>query len=92
MSKTRTPKKPARQDWHKADIKAALEKAGWTLRALSIAHGSRHGTTLRQALVQPYPKAERIIAAAIGVDPANIWPSRYTSQSNTARKNQQEAA
>lgn len=80
MNKTRTPKKPALQDWHRADIKAALEKAGWTLRALAIAHGSKHGTTLRQALDHPYPKAERIIAEAIGVEPAVIWPSRYANR------------
>ena len=31
-----TPQKAKKQDWHRADIKAALEKAGWTLRKLQF--------------------------------------------------------
>ena len=27
------------QDWHPADVKCALEKAGWSLRRLSRHHG-----------------------------------------------------
>lgn len=74
----RLPKKPAtgRQDWHSADIKAELEKRGTTLARLSCAAGYHRGT-LSQALRRPYPDAERIIAAALGKRPAEIWPSRY---------------
>ena len=64
------------QDWHKADIKAALEKAGWTLRRLSVHHGYCEGS-LKKALRVPYPKAEGIIADALGLKPKVIWPSRY---------------
>lgn len=63
-------------DWHPADIGAALKKAGTNMRALSKAHGYE-GDGLRNALYRPYPKAERIIAGAIGVLPEDIWPSRY---------------
>ncbi|EYU14429.1 helix-turn-helix domain-containing protein [Photorhabdus aegyptia] len=63
-------------DWHRADIRAALEKRGTNLRALSVAAGLAKDT-LRNALVRPWPKGERLIAQAIGVDPAVIWPSRY---------------
>lgn len=77
MSTTETPKKPASQDWHRADIVAALRKAGWSLRRLSVHHGYAAPTTLKNALDRHWPKGERIIAAAIGVDPADIWPSRY---------------
>ena len=63
-------------DWHPADIVAALRKKGWSLRRLSLSHGYSSGM-VRQAILRPYPKAERIIAEAIGVPPWVIWPSRY---------------
>jgi len=65
------------QDWHAADIKAALEKAGWSLRKLAFHHGFKNGSTLNLALRKPYPNAERIIARALGLAPEEIWPSRY---------------
>lgn len=80
MAKSNHPKKPAPQDWHRADIKAALEKAGWSLRKLSKAHGYAAPTTLTIPLARPWPKGERIIADAIGIDPAKIWPSRYPNK------------
>lgn len=36
--------------------------------------------TLRSALAAPYLKGERIIAAAIGVKPEEIWPERYAAR------------
>lgn len=70
-------KKPALKDWHKEDIKAAIRKRGTTLKGLALAHGYRSVDACAQALQHPYPKMERIIAAAIGVPPETIWPSRY---------------
>lgn len=64
------------QDWHRADIKAALEKKGITLRMLSINSGLGRDT-IKNALDRKWPKGERIIANAIGVPPSVIWPSRY---------------
>jgi Ner family transcriptional regulator len=64
------------QDWHKADIKAALEKRGWSLRSLAKRHGLSH-TTLAQALRSSYPACEKRIAEALDLHPMNIWPSRY---------------
>ncbi|WP_038267972.1 helix-turn-helix domain-containing protein, partial [Xenorhabdus cabanillasii] len=46
---------------------------------LSVAAGLA-ADTLRNALVRPWPKGEKIIAQAIGVEPAVIWPSRYSKQ------------
>lgn len=80
MNKQHDPKKPAHLDWHRADIVAALRKAGWSLRRLSKHHGYASGTTLTTALDRPWPKGERLIAAALGVPPQEIWPSRYTQQ------------
>lgn len=76
MEKLNIAKKPALQDWHVADIKAALEKAGWTLRKLSSHHGLSPNS-IRMALYHPWPRAERIIASAIGETPERIWPTRY---------------
>lgn len=63
-------------DWHPADVVAALRKRGWSLRQLSREHGYVP-TALANALRMPWPKAEGIIANAIGVEPKTIWPSRY---------------
>ncbi len=76
MPKINTLKKPAPQDWHRADIKAALETAGWTLRRLSAAHGYQP-KSLALVMRHPWPAAERIVADAIGEKPQAIWPSRY---------------
>lgn len=64
------------RDRHRADIVAGLRKAGWTLRALSRAHG-KHPTALGQALARPIPAYERLIAEALGEPPESIWPTRY---------------
>lgn len=77
-------KKPAPQDWHKEDIKAAVRKRGTTLKGLALSHGYRSVDACSQALQRPYPKMERIIAAAIGVPPETIWPSRYQGKYSRA--------
>lgn len=64
------------EDWHIADIGAALKKAGTNMSALSEHHGYSRNN-LRNALYRKYPKAEKIIADAIGKEPSQIWPSRY---------------
>lgn len=83
-------KKPAQQDWHKEDIKAALRKRGYTLRGLSFANGYLCADTVNQALFKSFPKAERIIADALGMQPEEIWPSRYLHRQkyNAASKKQ----
>lgn len=64
------------EDWHQAEISAELKKIGISVAALSKKNGlSRH--TLRNVFYRHYPKGERIIAQAIGVEPKDIWPSRY---------------
>lgn len=64
-------------DWHPADIIAALKKRGTNLSKLSMENGLGRGS-LRNALYRHYPKAERIIAKEIGVEPSEIWGSRYS--------------
>lgn len=93
MSQLNNSKKPAMkpslakeksQDWHRANIKAALEKAGWSLRKLAVANEYAPGV-LSHPLNKQYPNGEAIIAKAIGVAPQVIWPSRY-NEDGTPKK------
>lgn len=61
---------------HRIDIVAELHKRRVTLRELSKNAGLKPDT-LKNALYRSYPKGERIIADALNMDPARIWPSRY---------------
>lgn len=70
-------KKASPEDWHPADVLAALHKAGWTLRGLAASHGLTNSSTLSAAMVRSYPLNERRIADALGLHPKDIWPSRY---------------
>lgn len=67
---------PYQQDWHKADIIAALHKKGTSLAAESRAAGLSP-STLANALVRPWAKGEQLISKAIGIPAQTIWPSRY---------------
>lgn len=84
MNKTTNPKKTVSQDWHAADIVAAIHKAGWSLRRLSM-HMGYSANYLALALHHPYPKPEGLIAAALGLHPMVIWPSRYTADGRPNR-------
>lgn len=65
------------KNWHRIDIVAALHKKGLTIKGLSVQAGlSPH--TLKNALIRPYPKGERIIAKALDIEPCEIWPERYS--------------
>lgn len=69
--------KASQDDWHPADIKAALEKKGWTLSALARHCGLTSGSILSHAFDRSYPASEQRIATAIGIPVQEIWPSRY---------------
>lgn len=76
---TTLPKKASQKtsDWHPADIKAALHKAGITLSMIALEHGLNSSTSLSAAMVRSSPAGEERIAAALGRHPMEIWPSRY---------------
>jgi Ner family transcriptional regulator len=78
-------------DWHPADLIAALKKRQLSLKQLSRDHGYAPDV-LKVALRRPYPKAERIIAAALGVAPEVIWPSRYNAAGGSNRSHPRRAA
>lgn len=67
---------PLPQDWHKAEIRCALEKRGYSYAKLSRLNGYCD-TAVQMVVHIPWPKVERIVADAIGVTPQEIWPSRY---------------
>lgn len=71
------------QDWHRADIVAALRKRGISLAQLSRDQGLA-SRTLNNAFERHYPKAEGIIAKALDMTPEQIWPSRYIDKSPKA--------
>ncbi|HHE3465036.1 TPA: helix-turn-helix domain-containing protein [Pasteurella multocida] len=58
-----------------------LHERNITLHSLSIKSGLAP-STLKNALRVSYPKGERIIAAAIGVAPQEIWATRYAEREN----------
>ncbi len=64
------------KDWHKADIVAALHKKNTSLAQVSREAGLK-SPTLGNALNKPWPRGEKLIAAALGIEPHIIWPSRY---------------
>jgi Ner family transcriptional regulator len=73
---------------------AALRKTPerWTLRRLSIASGysaNAVGIALRH---RPWPAVERIIADALGMQPWDIWPSRYNPNHKPLHGRESEAA
>lgn len=65
-----------KKDWHNADIIASLRKKGTSLAGVSRAAGLS-SSTLANALFRPWPRGEWLIAKALSVHPAEIWPSRY---------------
>lgn len=87
MSNPTAQKKPVVQDWHPADVIAALRKLNWSLRQLAFHHGL-NGKTLNVALTKPYPRAESIIADVLGLPPKAIWPSRYNADGTSNRSAQ----
>jgi len=69
-------------DWHPADVKAALEKRGVSLRKLAHEHGYSH---FQRVLSTHWWAAEQIVAAALGLPADEIWPSRYAMERTKAK-------
>lgn len=70
-----------KKDWSRKRIVYELHERNITLQSLSVKSGLAP-STLKNALRFSYPKGERIIAEAIGVDPSEIWASRYAEREN----------
>ncbi|MDT3671811.1 MAG: helix-turn-helix domain-containing protein [Aromatoleum sp.] len=76
-------RKPPAKDWDRYQVTAALKRAGISFAGLARAHNLHH-TSVRTALYQSSPRCEALIAAALGVRPESIWPSRYTADAVAA--------
>jgi len=74
-----------KKDWHPAIIIAQLRISGTSLRQLAK-DNDLFPTALSVAIQRPWLKAENIIAKAIGVAPAQIWPSRYAKRAGKQQK------
>lgn len=77
------PRPAPLQDWHRADIIAAIRKTGISLSALSRQH-QLSSSTLANALDRKWPRGEQIIATHLNLSPQVIWPSRYPPQPHRA--------
>lgn len=73
----------APQDWDRHAILAELRRRGLTYADLGRAHGV-NVRAVRDALYGSAPKYEHLIADALGLDPAQIWPSRYSAEAVAA--------
>ncbi|MBF0646414.1 helix-turn-helix domain-containing protein [Desulfuromonas acetoxidans] len=71
-------------DWHPADIKAALEKKGFSLSRIAREHGYAP-TSPSNVFRRRWAAMEKIIANIVGVSPHIIWPSRYSDDSSPYR-------
>ena len=78
-----TQKGSAAADWHPADVKAALEKRGISLRQLAQRHGYSH---FQRVLTTHWWAAEQIVARALDLEPSVIWPSRYQTSRDRAQR------
>lgn len=72
-------------DMHPEDIKAAVRKAGWTLKGLALSRGLSLNAC-QQACSHPRYLGEVAIAEVLGIPARQIWPSRFDAQGN--RKHQ----
>jgi Ner family transcriptional regulator len=85
MINSDTRKKPvAPGDWHPADIKAALEKRGYSMRRFARKCGYSPNSAA-QVIFKAWPAFELLVAAELGLTPQVIWPSRYNEDGTPKR-------
>ena len=75
----------AGKDWHPADIKAALEKAGWSFARIARERGYARRSPANVLRI-PWAPMEAIVGDIIGVAPQQIWPTRYDAQGLPLRR------
>jgi len=72
---------PQPTDWHPADVKAALEKRGYSLARISRELGLKP-TTANAVFQKRYPRVQERIGRILDMHPSWIWPSRYDESGN----------
>ena len=83
-------KKRPPADWHPAKVVYLLRLQGWSLRRLSRAQGW-NPTSLGQCFQRPWKNGEDVIAHTLGVEPWDIWPSRYLDGVRISRHRRRSA-
>jgi Ner family transcriptional regulator len=63
-------------DWHPADIKAALAKKSYSFARIARENGYVENSP-NMVLHKAWPQIEEIISGILGIKAAAIWPSRY---------------
>ncbi len=71
-------------DTHPEDIKAMIRKRGCSLEALSLRLGYCR-SAVDTALRRPWPAVQAGIASFLGVEPTDLWPSRYEANGSPKR-------
>lgn len=89
MSNTATRTRRS-EPWHIEDIKAAVRKKT-SFKELSQSLGLKDGACA-QALRRQWPRCERAIADAIGVEPKELWPDRYNADGTPRGSLREQAA
>lgn len=84
MTTTTDGQRTRAEDMHREDIKAALHKRGISLASL-CRKTNYSPTAFSKALTIQWPALERVIADALGMEPWEIWPSRYTKKHRPRR-------
>jgi len=75
-----TPKKTSQKDWHPSDIKAAINKNGYTLNDIAKEEGLKGSSSLSAAMhSKSYPLNEIRLAKYAGVPVQVMFPQRYNS-------------
>lgn len=74
-------------DWAWPKVKERIESSGTTLSAVARAIG-RTPAAAWQVKRKPIPTLQSAIAAAVGVPPQIIWPSRYDHRGHPVKRNQ----
>ncbi len=67
-------------------FKFTLSTQGLTISELAKMHGMT-GPCLCNVFYVPFPKAEKIVADALNLQPWDLWPERYDSAGRPNRKN-----
>ncbi|MNF28245.1 DNA-binding transcriptional regulator Nlp [compost metagenome] len=65
------------EDWSRGRILEAVRERGMSMRKLSEESGRKPATLYNALRTDEYVLGEQIIAEFLGVDPSEIWPSRY---------------
>lgn len=69
--------------WDRYAIRAAIHRAGSTLKAVAENAGLEE-SACRVALIRSHAAGEAAIAQFLNVEPSVLWPSRYPSSASVS--------